>query len=70
MDTVGKNDEWAAALRAELKKAWDGYRPNPALVTPNDDQGDEPVLDLGQLLKIRESARAGMGAPGTPETLP
>jgi hypothetical protein len=64
---VERNGEWAALLRAELKSVWDGYIPNPALVTRNDGQGDEPLYNadsLDELQRRRDALRAAAAALG------
>ena len=53
-----RNAEWAAVLRAELKSIWDGYTPNPALVTPNDTNGDEPLYSAQTLADLEERRAA------------
>ena len=65
--SIERNDAWAAALRAGLKAVWDGYNPrDKPLVTPNDNQGDEPAYTLGELVELREAARARAAAQQLP----
>lgn len=45
MEHVERNQAWADLLSAESRKVWVGFEADrrDGAVTPNDDQGDQPV---------------------------